>query len=354
MNESAKFISHKAGLQPGALIHVGSKKTERVRISVINYSATNYSAFEHAGPEEFNPSFEEGKVSWINIDGLHDTQPIASLGKSLNLHPLMLEDVLNTRHRPKLEEFDDYLFLSLKMLGLSENGNRIVQEQVSLVLGKNWVISFQEVEGDLFDTIRERIRENKGNLRKMGADYLFYRLIDTIVDNYFIVTEKMSDATEKLEEYVLKTPDNNSLAEIQRLKKQLMNLKRTISPLREAISLMQKDQIQLIRKPTRRYLVDVYEHIIQINDSIEMHRDMVISIMDLYHSGVSNRMNQVMQVLTIIATIFIPLTFIAGIYGMNFDYMPELHWKYGYFGVWGFMLVVFVGMIFYFKRKKWL
>lgn len=354
MSESSKNVSKKAGLQPGALVHIGRKKTDKVKISVINYNVDKFSLSENITPNELKDALEEGKISWVNIDGLHDTEAIASIGSLFNLHPLLLEDVLNTRHRPKLEEFDDYLFLSLKMLGLSKDGNSIIHEQVSMVLGKNWVISFQEMEGDIFDVIRERIRESKGNVRKMGADYLFYRLIDTVVDNYFIVTENISDATEKLEEVVLNSSDTNSLSEIQRLKKQLINLRRTINPLREAISLMQKEDSQLISKVTRRYLIDVYEHIIQINESIDTHRDMVTGIMELYHSGVSNRMNQVMQVLTIIATIFIPLTFVAGIYGMNFDNMPELHWKYGYFAVWGFLFIIFIIMMMYFKRKKWL
>ncbi len=354
MNDPEKNISKKAGLHPGALVHVGRRKADKIKLTVFDYNQDKHSSAEFNKVEEFTPQYKKDLVSWINIDGLHDITAIAALGEHFGLHPLLMEDVLNTSHRPKVEEFDNYLFLTLKMLGLSSDGKSIVQEQVSFVLGDSWVISFQEQEGDLFDVIRERIRESKGNIRKMGADYLLYRLIDVVVDNYFIVTENISEATERLEEKVLKSPDEQTLQEIQRLKKQLINLRKTINPLREAVSILQKGDNPLIKDTTIRYLRDVYEHIIQVADSIETHRDMLASIMDLYLSGISNKMNQVMKVLTIIATIFIPLTFVAGIYGMNFENMPELHWKYGYFAVWGFMLVVFIFMMIYFKRKKWL
>ncbi len=293
-------------------------------------------------------------VSWINIDGLHDTETIASIGNHFDLHPLLLEDILNTGHRPKVEEFDNCLFLTLKMLGINNDGNSVISEQISFVLGKGWVLSFQEQEGDIFDMLRHRMRENIGNLRKKGADYLLYRLIDTVVDHYFIVTDHIGETIEEVEGKVLHTPDKDSLHEIQHLKKQLSNLRKSVLPLREVITFLEKDSTDLIEDSTIRYLRDVYEHIIQINDSVESQRDALASIMDLYLSGVSNQTNQVMQVLTIIATIFIPLTFIVGIYGMNFDFMPELHWKYSYFGIWGIMVAVCVMLIIFFKRKRWL
>jgi len=354
MSKTKSAISKKVGLPPGALIHVGKKKTEKVKISVIDYDATEFSENEYETIEECFSFREKNSVTWINIDGLHDTSLIAKIGKEFNLHPLLMEDILNTRHRPKLEEFDDCLFLTLKMLGVAADGNSIVSEQVSFVLGEGWVISFQEEEGDVFHTLRQRLRENKGLTRKRGADYLLYRLIDTVVDNYFLVTEHIGEENERIEEKVLSAADTKTLQQIQRQKKLLISFRRSIGPLREAVGALQKESVSLIQESTIRYLRDVYEHIIQVNDSIDSQREMIANIMDLYLSGVSNRMNQVMQVLTIISTIFIPLTFLAGIYGMNFDNIPELHWKYGYFGVWGVMFVVLIAMLFYFRKKKWL
>ncbi|MFC2129482.1 magnesium/cobalt transporter CorA [Bacteroidota bacterium] len=355
MAESTRKLSNKAGLPPGALVHVGNQKTEHVKISVIDYDATNFSEKVCEKPEDCFPYKDTtNTVSWINIDGLHEIDVLSSIGEHYGLHNLLLEDVLNTKHRPKVEEFDDHLFLTLKMLGISSDGESIITEQVSFVLGKGWVISFQEYEGDVFDNLYIRLRDNKGNFRKRAADYLMYRFVDTIVDNYFYVTEHFSEAIDILEEKVLKSQEMETLEEIQKYKKQLSSLRKSISPLREAVLFLQKDAGNIIDESTTRYLTDVYEHIIQVNETIESQREAVANIMDLYLSGVSNKMNSIMQVLTIIATIFIPLTFIAGIYGMNFVNIPELNWKYGYFAVWGVMLVVIIIMLLYFRRKRWL
>lgn len=353
MNENSQQLQKKAGMPPGTLIHVGNRKAEKTKITVIDYNTTEFTEITCKKIEESFPYKDSKTVTWINIDGLHNIDMIERLGKEFDLHPLLLEDVLNTNHRPKAEEFDNYIFLTIKMLGISKDGKSILSEQVSFILGKTWVISFQEKEGDIFDKVRERLRTSMGNVRKSGADYLLYRLLDTVVDNYFFVIDHFSDITEKLEESVLKDIDTNALHKIQSLKKQLINIRKAVHPLREAVSILEKDT-KLIKNETKRYLRDVYEHIIQVNDTLESQRDMLSSIMDLYLSGVSNKMNEVMKVLTIIATIFIPLTFIAGVYGMNFEIMPELHWKYGYLGVWGLMLAIFVIMLFYFKKKKWL
>ncbi|MCB0836257.1 MAG: magnesium/cobalt transporter CorA [Bacteroidetes bacterium] len=354
MSESFHSMSHKAGLPPGTLMHIGKRKAEQVKISVIDYDETNYEEKICQTPKECFSYKNTKTASWINVDGLHDVDHIADIGELFSLHPLLLEDVLNTRSRPKIEEFDGYLFMSLKMLGLNKARTGIIAEQVSFVLGSGWLISFQEQEGDIFGGLRQRLKEGKGPLRQKGIDYLLYRLIDTVVDHYFWVIEYISEVSTSLEEQVLAHPDNDSLKRIQRLKKQLINLRRSVYPLREAVSLLQKEDSELISEDTNRFLRDVYEHIIQINDSIEMQRDVAASIMDLYLSGMSNKMNQVMQVLTIISTIFIPMTFIAGVYGMNFDHMPETHWKYGYFGVWGLMGVMGVTLLIYFRRKGWL
>lgn len=341
-------------MPPGTLLHIGKKKTDTIKLTVIDYDKNNLTESELKNPEDCFPFKNTQTISWINIDGLHNTDFIATIGNHFELHHLLIEDILNTRHRPKVEEFDNYIFLTLKMLGISKSGESVVAEQVSFVLGENWVLSFQEQQGDIFDALRQRLRDNKGTIRQQGADYLLYRLIDTVVDNYFFVTEHLSESIDRLEEEVLKSPDPPSLRQIQKMKRLITNLRKSTLPLREAIFSLEKNENNLIKDSTRRYLRDVYEHIFHINDSFESQRDMLASIMDLYLSGVSNRMNEVMKILTIIATIFIPLTFIAGLYGMNFDNMPELHWKYGYFFILIMMLIVFVIMLLYFKRKKWL
>jgi len=353
MPEGISKTSEKSGLPPGTLIHIGKVKTEKVKITAINYNVDDFNQFE-CSLEECLQFKDSNKFYWINIDGLQNTEVIGEVGKQLNLHPLLLEDILNTNQRPKVEEFDNYLFLTLKMLGISKKGDKIISEQVSFVLGNNWLLSFQEQQGDVFDVIRTRLRENKGIIRKKGTDYLLYSLIDAIVDNYFFVTEYFSDKIEILEEQILHNPSQESLQKIQKLKRLLMNFRKSIIPLREAVASLQKYNVELIKESTFRYLRDVYEHLIHLSDSLEAQRDMLASIMDLYLSGISNKMNEVMKVLTIIATIFIPLTFIAGVYGMNFENMPELHWKFGYFIIWGIMIIVAVIMINYFKRKKWL
>lgn len=352
MNERS-HLSKKSGLPPGTLVHIGKKRTNQVRVAIIDYTESSFDELESNSIEACFSFKDTTSTTWINIDGIHQTELIESLGMHFGHHPLLMEDIVNTLNRPKLEEFDDYLFLTLKMLGISKDQNSIITEQVSFILGKNYVISYQEQAGDIFDSIRFRIRESKGNIRKRKADYLFYRLIDMVVDNYFFVIEYLSERIEKLEDLVLQTQAPEILQEIQALKTQLIQLRKSISPLREAIGSIQKDESPLIHKNTKRYFNDVLQNLTQVTESVEIYREMTKNLMDLYQSGINNRMNQVMQVLTVIATIFIPLTFIVGIYGMNFENIPELKWKYGYFITWGVMVIVVLLMLNYFKRKKW-
>lgn len=351
MSSSNNALFKKTGLPPGTLVHVGEKKMDRATLSLIRYNNTQY---DYSQTEEAIKVGENGLNQWVNINGLHDIELINKMGAQFDLHPLMLEDILNTNHRPKIEPFNNCLFISLKMLGISPDQKSIVSEQISFVLGKKWLLSFQEQEGDLFDGLRSRLKENKGVIRQKGIDYLLYRLIDIIVDNYFLVNEHLTETIDKLEEDIIQSSEREVLNEILRFKKLLMGFRKSVSPLREVIAYLQKDTGNLIQKSTNRYFYDVYEHIIHVNDSIDSQRDLATGLTDLYHSGVSFKMNQVMQVLTIIATIFIPLTFIAGVYGMNFDHIPELHWKYGYQMVWGLMFIVFIFMLLFFRKKKWL
>lgn len=349
-----KKASRTIGLPPGTPVHIGDWKTEKVRITVLDYDEARFEEKEVERPEECFPFRDKPSVTWINIDGLHDLEIIEKIGAHFNLHPLNVEGIANTEQRPKSEDLVDYLFIVLKMLYLEEGNDDVVAEQVSLVLGSNFVISFQERQGDVFEQIRDRIRNAKGRIRKMGSDYLGYSLIDAIVDNYFVVLEKLSGKVELLEEELLPNPKPETLPAIQGLKRALISLRKSVWPLREVVSALERGESPLIKKTTRPYLRDVYDHTIQVIDTTEALRDMVAGILDIYLSGLSNKMNEVMKVLTIIATIFIPLTFIAGIYGMNFQYMPELKWRYSYAVVWIVMGIVGLSMLVYFRKKRWL
>jgi len=349
-----KKISKKSGLPPGTLVHVGEQRTERVRIRVLDYDEGHLEERDMASIDECFVYKDKPTVSWINIDGLHQVDLIENIGKCFELHPLILEDILNTTQRPKLQDFEDYICLILKMITYDETKNQLHIEQVTLILGSNFVISFQETEGDVFDLVRERLRKGKGKIRKMGADYLAYALLDAIVDNYFIVLEKIGEEIESLEDELLEKPDPETVNGIHNLKRELIFLRKSVWPLREAVVGLEKGESPLIKDKTAIYLRDVYDHTIQVIDTIETFRDMVSGMLDVYLSSLSNKMNEVMKVLTIIATIFIPLTFIAGIYGMNFKDMPELEWPYGYPMVWVVMILIGIVMLMYFRKKKWL
>jgi magnesium transporter len=293
-------------------------------------------------------------VTWINVDGLHDTAMLEEIGQLFDLHPLVLEDILNTQQRPKSEDYEKHIFVVLKMLSFADESPYIRSEQVSLILGNGYVLSFQEVTGDVFEPVRQRIRSRKGRICKMGPDYLLYALADAIVDHYFVVLERIEEKLELLEDAVFEDPTVSTLAEIQRLKVELLRFRKAIWPLREAVNGLLREENELITEKTEVFLRDVYDHTIQVIDTVEGFRDTVSGLLDVYLSSVSNRMNEVMKVLTIIATIFIPLTFIAGIYGMNFEYMPELRIPWAYPLVWFAMVVVALLMITYFRRKNWL
>ncbi len=350
----SKRHTKKAGLPPGTLVHVGERKLESVRITVIDYDENNFQEKQVPRIEDCFQFKATPTVTWINIDGLHDVQTIEKIGKQYGLHPLILEDILHVGQRPKYEDLESYIFVVLMMLRFDEENQTTLSEQVSLVLGPNFVISFQESIGDVFEQIRDRIRNAKGKIRKMGADYLMYALLDAIVDGYFGILEKIGDKIESMEEELVNDPSQRTLHQIHNLKREMVFLRRSVWPLRESISGLERSESALIKETTGLYLRDVYDHTIQVIDTVESFRDMISGMLDIYLSSISNRMNAVMKVLTIIATIFIPLTFVAGIYGMNFEYMPELKWRWGYAAVWLVMLAVAGAMIVYFKRKKWL
>jgi len=349
-----KSRSKKAGLPPGTPVYVGERKDERIRMSVLDYDEEHFDEKKLEQIEECFPYKDTSTVTWINIDAIHQIDIIEKVGRHFGLHPLIQEDIVNTEQRPKMEDFGDFIFVVLKMIYHDENEDGIKIEQVSLILGENFVISFQEREGDIFNHVRERIRKGKGRIRKMKEDYLAYSLLDAVVDNYFFILEKTGEQIEELEEKVVSEPKPETLQEIHKLKRSMIFLRRSVWPLREVISTLERGESSLIRETCRIYLRDVYDHTIQVIDSVETFRDMLSGMHDTFLSSISNRMNEIMKVLTIIATIFIPLTFIAGIYGMNFKFMPELEWRWSYFAVWVVIVVVAAVMMIFFKRKRWL
>lgn len=344
----------KAGQPPGTLIYTGKKTSEKVIVTVYDYTSDTFEEQEITQLDDLAKFKNNTSNTWINISGLHETTLIEKIGTYFNLDSMLLEDVLNTNHRPKVDFFEGHLFFTLKMIGIHSNQKDIDYEQVSFVLGDGWLITFQERNGDIYNNIRERLKNKVGKLRDLGVEYLFYRLTDTTVDYYFYVSDFLSEEIQEMENRVLHQFDSKQLEEIQLLKKEINKLKRSIIPTKEAISLLEKDSESFLKKQTKRFLKDVHEHIIHLNDAVDLQRDNISSVMESYQFGVNNKTNNVMQLLTIISTIFIPLTFIAGVYGMNFENMPELSWKYSYFVIWGLMLLIFILMLIYFKRKKWL
>ena len=354
MKNRTSTYKKKLGTTPGSVVYTGKKQSEKLFIESFNYTSENVEEKELFDVVDTFDYKSSNSVTWININGLNHTNDIERIGEHYNLHPLVLEDIVNIGQRPKIDEYDNYLFVVLKMLYYNKDEN-IVSEQVSFILGENYVLSFQEAEGDVFDSIRNRIRTSKGRIRTLGSDYLLYALIDAVVDHYYIVIETLGNKIEDLEDNLFSGFSQKEISQqIQDLKREVLRIRRAIFPLREIINRIEKTENRLIKKKTLQFYRDVYDHIIQISENIDIYREMIWGLMDMYMTTISNKMNEVMKVLTIIATIFIPLTFIAGIYGMNFDNMPELHYKYGYFILWGIMIVLFLGMIYYFKKKKWL
>ena len=348
-----KGASKKIGQEPGTLTHVGEKKVENVTISVIDYDTSNCIEKQIMAVEDCFPFKDKQTVTWINVNGLHDTELIGKIGAHFGLHPLVLEDIVHTGQRPKMEDFESYVFVVLKMMYYSESDQDVQIQQVSFILGSNFVISFQEAVSDVFNPLRERIRKAKGRIRKQGADYLLYALLDAVVDGYFVILEKIGEKTEALEELLMKDPPPETLRAIYNLRGETIFLRKSVWPLRDVIHELENGDPALITEPVTVYFRDVYDHTIQVIDTIETCRDLVSGMHDMYLSAISNKMNEVMKVLTIIATIFIPLTFIAGIYGMNFEVMPELRWRWSYPVLWSVLIIVGGAMVVYFKKKKW-
>jgi len=355
MPRPVKKRSQKAGLPPGTPVHIGERRSETTPITLFDYDEKHVEEKELTRPKECALVEDKSTVTWTNITGLHQVEVLEELNECFGLHPLVLEDILNTDQRPKMEDYGDYLYVVLKTLFMAgDRGDEVESEQVSVILGRNFVLSFQEKESPLFEPIRERLRSGKGRLRKMGPDYLVHAILDAIIDQYFVVLEKLGEKIEFLEEEVVIQPTPTTLQATHQLKREMIFLRKAVWPLREVIGSLERGESSLIKESTVIYLRDIYDHTIQVIDNIETFRDMLSGMMDIYLSSISNRMNEIMKVLTIIATIFIPLTFIVGLYGMNFKYMPELSWPWGYPLILALMLAVAVFMLSYFRRKKWI
>jgi magnesium transporter len=355
MSRRLKIRSTKAGLPPGSLVHIGEKLSETTKITLIDYNGDYLAEKNIQNMDELRAVKDKPTVSWIHIDGIHDTLVLEQLGAVFGLHPLILEDILNTDQRPKMEDLGDYIFIVLKRFcNICDQNNDITSEQISVILGPNYVISLQEKEEDILNPIRDRLRTGKGRIRKAGADYLAYSIIDIILDSYFSILETLGEKIELEEEALLSNPMGRTLQAIQHLKRDMIFLRKSVWPLRETISALERSESPLIQESTGIYLKDIYDHAIQVLDTVETYRDMLSGMIDIYLSSLSNRMNQVMKVLTVIATIFMPMTFLAGVYGMNFKHFPELEWRWGYLVFWIINLVIVVVMLSFFKRKKWL
>ena len=344
----------KAGLSPGTPVFLGERRQDRARIEIIRYSPDRVEENPAAALSDCSRPPAGSGVIWINVYGIHDVELVQNLADRFSLHPLTTEDIVNAHQRPKAEDFEGYLFFALRMLTYDEERNSVESENISLVVGPGYLVSFQEEEGDVLGPLRERIRAGQGRVRSSGSDYLAYRIMDAVVDEYFVAIEKLGDHVERLDELILAKTDSGQMRELQRLKREILFFRKAVWPLREEIAAIEKGDSKLIGRSTRLYLRDLYDHTIQIIDMIETYRDIIGGMHDTFLSSISNRMNEVMKVLTIIATIFIPLTFIAGIYGMNFAHMPELAWPAGYFLVLGLMAAIAGGMLVFFRKRGWI
>lgn len=345
----------KIGLPPGSIVFTGKRKVEKVHVHYLQYdnAQLHSEVFDNQENILLRPSPDE-KVDWYDVRGLHDTDLIEAMGKKFQIHPLILEDAVSTSQRPKFEVYDNSIFVICRALSFDKEKMKINTEQVAIFAKKGLLVSFQENETDLFGVIRDRLNTGKGRIRQRGSDYLGYALLDYLVDHYFLVFDEIEEVIERLEDNLLENPDGSLKQQIHHLKKELIVTRKSISPLREAISQFSKSEVEFIDERTVFFVRDLYDHTIQIMDMVETYRDILNGLQDLQISEISFRMNQVMQVLTLITTIFVPLSFLAGLYGMNFDHMPELHFRYGYFILLGVMFFLGIGLLYWFKKQRWL
>jgi magnesium transporter len=359
--KAARFMSrlvrkpvHLPGAPPGALIHTGVRKVERVKLRLLEYDAERIRELEPSGVQEALAARDESLVGWLNVDGLHEPEVLRELRDHFDLHLLAMEDVASVGQRAKLDDYEGSIFLSLPVLSFHKATMTVEVEQLSLVLGPGWVLTFQESAGEVLEPVRERLKAAQGKIRGRGADYLAYALTDAVVDRYFGILEQLGDAAEELEGRVMENPTPETLLGVNHLKRELLVLRKTVWPLREALGAFARTESDLVSESTQVFVRDVHDHVIQIIDTVETLRDLASGMSDLYLSGVGHRTNEVMKVLTVMASIFIPLTFIAGVYGMNFELMPELGIPWAYPALWVLMVTLGVSMLWYFRKRKWI
>jgi magnesium transporter len=353
MATSLKYASGKTGLGPGSLIHVGDVHHTDTRITLIDYSNAHYEERPVGSLEDILAYRDKESITWVIVEGLSDASIIESIGTHFNVHALVLEDILNTHQRPKLEEHDDYLFVVLKSL-IPEEGDFVVNnEQVSMLILRNFIFTFKEKSDSLLAPVRKRLENSHGRFRSLGSDYLMYTVLDTIVDMNFDIMDQLEETLIGLEEEIFRSPGREVLEKIHAVKLEVIRMRRYISPIRDLTAGLLRSESTLIEQNTRIYLRDVHDHVLRIIESIETHRDILASLLEIYLSSISSKLNEVMKVLTVFSSVFIPLTFLTGIYGMNFESMPELKWAWGYPAIWGVFILTSGSLFLYFKRKGW-
>lgn len=355
MSRFVTTVSLKSGLPPASLVHVGEKHDAAPIITVIAYSAEACRQQVLASIDQLQPLLTDDTVTWVIVDGLHDVRAIEALGRLFGIHDLVLEDILNTHQRPKIEEHANFLYMVIKSLALGNHRKLTVKyEQLSIILLQNIILTFKERPDRVLDATIERLMADNSPLRRRGADYLAYLIMDAVVDEYFTLQDKFDEFIEKVEDELLVNPTNKTLYIIQKIKRELIYLRKNVAPMRELFKTLQRTDSIFIQESSKRYFGDVYDHSIRISEAADSYRDLITGMLDIYLSSISNKMNETMKVLTVFASIFIPLTFIAGVYGMNFHFMPELEWRWGYPAIWAVFITVAVSLLVYFKRKHWL
>jgi magnesium transporter len=354
MSKSFRRMARRAGMPPGSLVSPGERERPPAKITITHYRDNNFAERQVDTIAECRLAEDPAEVTWIDVNGVSQVKDLEKLGERFKIHPLVLEDILEVGQRPKVEDYDDYLYIVLNSLRPGAADEELIAEEISLVLGPHYVLSFYEGEDDLFAPVRQRLLKAKGRIRKLGADFLAYSLIDLVVDNYFVHLEKFGDQVESLEDEVVARPSPQTLRDVHRYKNDMILLRKSLWPLREVIARLERRESPLISENLANYFRDVYDHTIIAIDTVETYRDILSGMLDIYLSSMSNRLNQIMKVLTIIATIFMPLTFITSLYGMNFKYMPELQWEYGYYATLVVIVVIALTMVQFFRKKQWL
>jgi magnesium transporter len=354
MIDSLSYASEKSGLPPGSLVHVGDVHDHIQSITVINYNASMLETRTLTSVDEILPYNTAETMTWIIVNGLQDVSVVEAIGQHFNIHGLVLEDILNTHQRPKFEEFENYLYIVFKAIALQNGDGSVEYEQISLLLLNNIVFTFKEKPDDILDPVINRLNIPQSHIRTQGGDYLAYVIMDTIIDEYFALQDTYDELIETVEDELLTNPTHRTLAAIQKIKRELIYLRRSISPLRELLAAIHRSESPLLNQRTQQDFTDVYDHAIRIIEALESYRDLISGMLDIYLSSISNKMNETMKVLTVFSTLFIPLTFIAGVYGMNFEYMPELKWKWGYPALWGVFIAISAVLLMFFRKRKWL